>query len=319
MYLEFYGLTELPFELTATPRFLLTSPSHREALSNLRFGVEARKPLTLLVGEAGTGKTTLIRVMQGALAEEGGDVCCLSNPTLTRNEFIEWLAAAFDLGSDAAQSKATMLTTLECALATRRKAGRHVALVVDEAQSLPDELLEEIRLLANIEMDGVKLLPIVLAGQPELSRRLNRRRLRQIKQRIALRCELRPLDLHETAAFISGRIRMAGGDSARVFTREAVTLIHERSGGIPRTICVLCDNALVNGFALDRRPVTRDIVLEVCRDFDLGVRRDLANEADQGEEKPSDVPEHASQSAGERAVRETVFAAAAPRRRFRFF
>jgi general secretion pathway protein A len=316
MYLDFYGLTELPFELTANPRFLLPAPSHREALSNLRYGIETRKALTLLIGEAGTGKTTLIRSVLSTLDKDGADVCSLSNPTLSRAEFVESLARGFGLGEEASRSKAAMLTELESALRARRAAGRHTALVVDEAQSLSDELLEEIRLLANIESDEGKLLPIILAGQPELSARLNRRRLRQIKQRIALRCELRPLDLHETAAFIAGRIRASGGDSARVFTREAVTLIHERSGGIPRTICVLCDNALVNGLALDRRPVTRELVLDVCRDFDLGVTH---ADPEKTEKKPAGVPDPPSPAIDESAVNEPVLAGAVPRRRFRFF
>jgi len=314
MYLEFYGLKELPFELTSSPRFLLPAPSHREALSNLRYGIESRKALTVLTGEAGTGKTTLIRSVLSAL-DGGAHVCSLSNPTLSRVEFVESLASGFGLSKEASKSKAAMLSELESALRARRAAGRHTALIVDEAQSLSDELLEEIRLLANIEGDDGKLLPIVLAGQPELSSRLNRRRLRQIKQRISLRCELRPLDLHETAAFIAGRIRASGGDSARVFTREAVTLIHERSGGIPRMICVLCDNALVNGFALDRRPVTRDLVLDVCRDFDIGGPQAIVKSL---EKKPAEAAPP-PQPADDPTPSEPVLAEAMPRRRFRFF
>ena len=141
--------------------------------------------------------------------------------------------------------------------------------MIDEAQALPDEILEEIRLLANMETPTHKLLPVVLAGQPELAERLNQPGLRQLKQRIALRCELKPLDLPDTAAYIASRIRTAGGDPANIFTRQAVTLIHEYSRGLPRTISVMCDNALMSGFALDQRPVDGDIVLEVCRDFDL--------------------------------------------------
>ena len=134
----------------------------------------------------------------------------------------------------------------------RQSRGEITALVVDEAQALPDELLEEIRLLANMETPDGKLLPLVLAGQPELAVRLNEPRLRQLKQRIALRCELKPLNLPDTAAYIASRIRTAGGDPANIFTREAVTLIHEYSRGLPRTISVMCDNALMSGFALDR-------------------------------------------------------------------
>ena len=141
---------------------------------------------------------------------------------------------------------------------------------MDEAQSLPLDILEEIRLLANIETNERKLLSVIMAGQPEVTTLLNDPGLRQLKQRIALRCELRPLTLQETAGYLAGRIRAAGGVGAQVFTREAVTLIHERSQGIPRTISVIADNALLTGFAVGQRPVNSATVREVCRDFDLG-------------------------------------------------
>ena len=155
------------------------------------------------------------------------------------------------------------------ALATRHAAGTMAALIIDEAQCLPDGLLEEARLLANIESASEKLLSIILAGQPEIAGRLNAASLRQLKQRIGLRCTLAPLTRAETASYIAARVRVAGGDAAAVFTAEAVQTIHERSGGIPRTVSVICDNALVSGFALDRRPVDRAVVVEVCRDFDF--------------------------------------------------
>jgi type II secretory pathway predicted ATPase ExeA len=143
-------------------------------------------------------------------------------------------------------------------------------LIIDEAQSLPYELLEEIRLLANIETTRDKLLPIVLAGQPELAERLNQASLRQLKQRVGLRCLLRQLELAETGAYITARVSVAGGVASTLFTREAVIVIHERSQGIPRLISVLCHNSLINAFALTQKPVTADIVREVCEDFDLG-------------------------------------------------
>jgi hypothetical protein len=147
------------------------------------------------------------------------------------------------------------------------------ALLIDEAQSLSDELLEEIRLLANTETTTEKLLTLVLAGQPELRDRLNETELRQLKQRVTLRSEIGPFSQQETAAYIAWRIRTAGGDASKLFTREAVMLIHERSGGIPRTISVICDNALLTGFGLGRQPVTHDMVREVAHDFDLGDAR----------------------------------------------
>ena len=275
MYERFYGFREAPFELTSNPRFLFFTAQHREALRNLEYGLSAAKPVTLLIGEAGTGKSTLLRAAIDS--EMCRSVACvfIDNPTLTRAEFFETLASRFKLGTTAEKSKASLLGSLESTIRERQSRGEITALVVDEAQALPDELLEEIRLLANMETPDGKLLPLVLAGQPELAVRLNEPRLRQLKQRIALRCELEPLNLQDTAAYIASRIRTAGGDPANIFTREAVKLICEYSRGLPRTISVMCDNALMSGFALDR-PVDGDIVREVCRDFDLGEGSPLA-------------------------------------------
>jgi type II secretory pathway predicted ATPase ExeA len=269
MYLRFFGLRELPFELTPNPRFLYLTASHREALANLQYGLSSAKAVTVLTGEAGTGKTTLIRT--ALESQECRNVRCihLTNPGLTRTEFVEMLARGFGLSSGAAASKATLLAELEAVLAERRTRGEVTALIVDEAQRLTDELLEEIRLLANIESATQKLLPLVLVGQPELSDRLSQPGLRQLKQRVALRCDLPRLTMAEMAACIAFRIRTAGGDAARLFTREAVMSIYELSQGIPRTVNVICDNALLSGFAAGRMPVSREMIAEVARDFDL--------------------------------------------------
>ncbi len=268
MYESFYGFREAPFELTPDPRFLVLTDMHREALSNLEYGIARRKGITLLLGEAGTGKTTVIRTALERLPER---VHCvhLHNPALTRAEFVEMLAVRLGLSHEARISKATLLLELEDLLRKRHAAGESSVLIVDEVQSLPFELLEEIRLLANIETDQQKLLSVIIAGQPELVERLNDGALRQLKQRVALRCELRPLTLEETMAYIVGRIRVAGGVPTEIFSREAVTLMHERSRGIPRTISVIADNALLSGFATGQKPVTSATVREVCRDFDL--------------------------------------------------
>ena len=269
MYQRFYGLRELPFELTPNPRYLYLTAGHREALSNLQYGLFSAKAVTLLVGEAGTGKTTLLRAALESDACTNVRCVYLNNPALTRGEFVEILARRFELSPEAAVSKAAMLGELERILQERRARGEITALVIDEAQTLSVELLEEVRLLANIETATEKLLPLVLAGQPELGARLEESGLRQLKQRVALRCDVSAFGLAETAAYISSRIRTAGGEASRLFTREAVTLIHECSRGIPRTISVMCDNALVTGLALNRQPVDKQIVLEVARDFAL--------------------------------------------------
>lgn len=268
MYRTFFGLRERPFDLTANPRFLVLTEAHREALSNLEYGIASRRGITVLIGEAGTGKTTLIRTALQRQPERVRAVH-LHNPVLTRPEFVELLAVQFGLSDEARQSKATLLVELEALLRNRQQSGESTVLIVDEAQSLPLDLLEEIRLLGNIETPESKLLSIVLAGQPELAERLNHESLRQLKQRIALRCDLRPLTQAETAAYLAGRIRAAGGVGAQVFTREAVVLMHQRSGGIPRIVSVIADNALLSAFALGQRPVNSRIVTEVCADLDL--------------------------------------------------
>jgi general secretion pathway protein A len=205
----------------------------------------------------------------------------LSNPTLTRSEFFESLAFGFGFDEASSLSKSRFLRTLESTLTASATTGTLPALIVDEAQSLPYELLEEIRFLTNIEGASGGSLAVALVGQPELATRLTDTALRQLKQRVVLRCELTPLNLQETAAYIIARVRVAGGNAFSLFSREAIEAIYEHSNGIPRSISVICDNALVSGLALDRRPVGRDIVAEVCRDFELGGRPQpvLADEA----------------------------------------
>jgi general secretion pathway protein A len=269
MYEDFFGLRERPFDLAPNPRFLYLANRHREALSHLRYGLTTPRGFTLLLGEAGTGKTTLVQAVLDEIEPQKVECVLLSNPALTRSEFMEFLAGSFNLSEESRLSKTRLLEELRQHLEARNRAGQLTALVLDEAQSLPYELLEEVRLLSNIEASSTKLLNVVLAGQPELADRLNEPRLRQLKQRVSLRCELGPLDLVDTAAYIAGRLRIAGGNPVDIFSREAVTAVHESSGGLPRTINVVCDNALIGGFAAQVRPVPRSIVQEVMRDFDL--------------------------------------------------
>jgi general secretion pathway protein A len=268
MYETYYGLLERPFDITPDPRFLLLTTRHNEALSTLRYGLQARKGIVLLTGEAGTGKTTLLKAAFGAVGAEVWPVS-LNNPKLTRGEFFELLSDGFGLGNQACLSKARFLREFEDALRDRHKAGLQCVLIVDEAQSLSDDLLEEVRLLANVETERTKLLTIILAGQSALSERISTPALRQLKQRIALRCALTPLQLEETAAYVAGRVKIAGGEPVRLFSRNAVHLLHKASGGIPRSINIICDNALLSGFAASQRPVYGRLVAEVCRDLDL--------------------------------------------------
>jgi general secretion pathway protein A len=325
MYESFYGLQERPFDLTPNPRFLYLTTQHREALSNLKYGIAARKGVTLLIGEAGTGKTTLIRATLEQQQNQPIHTVIVSNPALSRAEFVEFLAASFGLSPNAANSKTRFLFELNKLLQDRHQRGEITALLVDESQAMSDELLEEVRLLANHETSTDKLLPVVLVGQPELADRLNQPSLRQLKQRVALRCVLTPLGLRETACYIANRIRVAGGDVAQVFTRDAIAAIHDCSRGVPRSISVLCDNALLNGFAADQKPVGRDLVLEVAQDFDLKPAQPAQARAVQAAAQPA-APVAVAAPAKAPAAAETtkvqapsLFDHFVRRRRFSFF
>ena len=268
MYESFFGLRERPFNLLPDPRFLFLSKQHTEALSHLQYGLTGRPGVTLLIGDAGTGKTTLVRKALEPAAGESR-IVQISNPTLTRGEFYEFLAASLKFSDDAARSKPRFLFELEDALRTQKYRGV-IAVVVDEAQSMPHDLLEEVRLLTNLQTVEGRALTMVLVGQPELSARLNEGRLRQLKQRVALRCELAPLDAQDTQAYVRRRVAVAGGNAEAMFTQAALMLIHAKSQGIPRTISVICDNALVSGFAANEKPIGPALIDEVCRDFQIG-------------------------------------------------
>src|SRR5581483_11034936 len=236
----------------------------------------------------------LVRTALQTVNGRAGRVVHVSNPSLTRDEFFEYLAAGFGFSPQAARSKAAFLGELQAALNGCVPGRSVLALVFDEAQCLSGDLLEEIRLLTNLEAGNGAALTVVLVGQSELAVRLEQPDLRQLKQRVSLRCALAPLQLHETAAYIASRVHVAGGKAATIFTREAVLAIFEHSKGIPRTISVICDNALVSGFAADRRPIDRELVLEVCRDYALGVPlqggepRSLDRRDDPPRERPAD-------------------------------
>jgi len=281
MYEKYYGLAERPFDLTPNWRYLYLTPTHREALTAIQYGISARRGIVVVLGEAGTGKTTIVRSAIRALKRSDVRHVYLTNPMLTRGEFLKFLSQAFKLDPATADCKVDLIRELTDQLKRQHSAGKATVLIVDEAQSMPHELLEEIRLLANIETPSAKLLQVVLLGQPELADRLNDPSLRQLKQRIAIRCALRPLDLKSTAAMIAGRIRVAGGKPAELFTSRAIELVYLHSGGVPRTINVICDNALLSGYAADVKPIGGDIIEEVCREFDLPARPNLASAAPQ--------------------------------------
>ncbi len=268
MYQAFFGFRERPFQLTPNPRFLFLNPGHREALATLRYGLSSSLGITLLLGEAGTGKTTLLRAALDAEARPNCRHAVLSNPTLTTADFFELLAGTFRLGREAA-SKGRFLPAFEADVIDRHEAGGMTALVIDEAHSLTHELFEEVRLLANLETPTAKLVNVILVGQPELAERLNHPSLRQFKQRVVLRCSLAPLSLEWTGSYIASRLRAAGAVAGEVFTKEAVHAIYQASHGIPRVIGVICENVLIAGFAAQKKPIDRALVTDVCKDLDL--------------------------------------------------
>jgi general secretion pathway protein A len=288
VYEDFYGLRERAFVLIADPRFLLLTVECRENLTMVQYTLRGQAGLALLLGEVGTGKTTLLRAAVEELRDERDSFVILDNPLLTRAEFFEFLARGFRLGPDTGHSKTRTLSRLKDALVERRRGGGRSALIVDEAQSLADELLEEVRL------------------HPDLADRLDDPRLSPLRQRVELRGVQTPLSLKETADYIAGRLQLAGGDITQTFTRPAVEVVFEASGGSPGTINVICENALVSGVAMAARPVDRDIVLEVCRDLDLEVSTPPP-------EREGRVPaERGASAARQEAARERMAAPAAP-------
>ena len=269
MYLAFYGLKELPFALTPDPRFIYFTPSHTEAMANLHYGIESGKGLIVVTGEVGTGKTTILRWMMNRL-DRTVLVAYLFNPRMTVPEFYQYISSPKLLDVPRWESKSELLLRLGEVLDSRHSRGLRTVLVIDEAHGLSASVLEEIRLMSNFESDSAKQLQIVLTGQPELRDVLNQPELRQLKQRVALRCEIKPLpDIEETARYIASRLLAAGAERTDIFTPGAVDLIFRCSEGIPRQINNICDNSLLAGFAAGAETVGRDTVEEVAETFDL--------------------------------------------------
>lgn len=266
MYLQFYGLQDIPFSLTPDPRFLYFTTSHREVMANLHYGIQHGKGLIVVTGEVGTGKTTMLRAMLSRL-DRSVLTSNIFNPGLTVPEFYEHLAADFDLG--AYTSKSDLLMKLGRMLMMRHSRGLRTVVILDEAHGLSRDLMEEVRLLLNFETYTEKQLQIILVGQPELRTALNRPELRQLKQRISLRCEIKPLKADEVSSYIRTRLKVAGATKLDLFTANAIALIYRASEGIPRLINNLCDNALLTGYATNAKLISSQIIAEVAEALDL--------------------------------------------------
>ncbi|HVO96702.1 MAG TPA: AAA family ATPase [Bryobacteraceae bacterium] len=268
MYNAFFGFSESPFSLSPDPAFFYRSEQHEEALANLVYGVQARKGFIVLSGEVGTGKTTMLECLRDYLEANYIEFAFLFNSRINPDQFFEMIAYDLDLPC-ARTSKTEVLFALNQLLVEQAQDGRTVVLIVDEAHNLDWDVLEEIRLLGNLENRHGKLLQIILAGQPELDRKLDAPNLRQLKQRIVLRCNLQAFTLRDAVEYMESRLETAGMPDQKIFSEALMAEIHLRSQGIPRLINAICDNMLLSAFAAESKVCTVEMLDEVCKDMRL--------------------------------------------------
>lgn len=268
MYKTFFGLRASPFNVNPDPRFLYNTRNTREALACLTYGIQSRKGFVLLSGEVGTGKTTLLNRFLEWLRMQHTATAFIFNPKLTTSEFFNFMMTDFGIPCDTTD-KSQILLKLNHWLLGRYRAGDTAVLIIDEAQNLSAEVLEEIRLLTNLETSTEKLLQIVLSGQPELEAKLKDPSLRQLKQRITLRCRTHPLTREESSQYVLQRLKTAGSNGAPIFSVEALENVYRYSKGIPRVINLLCEHALISGFVDQIRPVPAETIDNVAREFEL--------------------------------------------------
>jgi general secretion pathway protein A len=287
VYREFYGLKELPFALTPDPRFIYFTPSHKEVMANLHYGIENGKGLIVVTGEVGTGKTTILRWMLERL-DRTVLVAYVFNPRLTVPEFYQYFTTLLDVREW--ETKSELLIQLGKTLESRHARGLRTVLIVDEAQGLSPYVLEEIRLLSNFESNSAKQLQIVLTGQPELRDVLNTPELRQLKQRVALRGQIKALpNVEETEKYIFARLLVAGAERTDIFSPGAIDFIFRCSEGIPRQINNLCDNALLTGYASGEPIIGRAVIEEVAETFDMLPRSDRGRQMGEEREAPARI------------------------------
>lgn len=268
MYKTFFGMRTNPFNVNPDPRFLYATKHLKEALACLTYGINGRKGFVLLTGEVGTGKTTLLNALLSLLKKGRVATAFLFNPLLTVNEFFEYILADFGIPNEGSD-KGRALLKLNHWLLERYRVGEKVVLIIDEAQDLSAELLEEIRLLTNLETSTEKLLQIILSGQPELEEKLKHPELRQLRQRITIRTRTYPLVYEETSAYIAQRLAIAGANGTAIFSPEAIEGVHKYSRGIPRVINLICEHSLISAFVEQERPISLKTIETVAREFEL--------------------------------------------------
>lgn len=268
MYQRFFGLRESPFNVNPDPKYLFWTRPIQEALAGLTYGIQNRKGIILLTGEVGTGKTTLLNRLLGWLRGQRVATAYIFNSRLGVNDLFDLMMAEFEIPCES-REKSQVVLRLNQWLLERYRAGETAVLIVDEAQNLSTDVLEEIRLLTNLETATEKLLQIVLTGQPELEEKLKAPQVRQLRQRITLRCRTAPLTLEETFGYIAERLRIAGANCEPIFSKEAIETVHTYACGIPRVVNLLCEHAMINSYVDSLRPVPAHIVEEVAREFQL--------------------------------------------------
>ncbi len=265
MYTQFYNFSEKPFNLTPDPKFLYLTPSHREALASMLYGINERKGFIAITGEVGVGKTTLIYTLLNNLNEKV-KTAFVYHTSATFEQLLAYILIDLNVTIDS-QDKITLLNKLNEYLTQSISQDETLAIIIDEAQNLPNKLMEEFRLLSNLETSKQKLLQILLVGQPELEDKLNSQDLRQLKQRIGIRRKIKPLTPKECKEYIDHRLKIAGSSSNDVFSSDAISAICKHAGGIPRVINIICDNALLIGYSLSQKKITGKIVQEVIEDL----------------------------------------------------
>ncbi|NLN39732.1 MAG: AAA family ATPase [Smithella sp.] len=268
MYKKFYGFKARPFEITPDPFYVYLSEAHQEALASLQYAIQEGKGFSVITGEAGTGKTTLVHKLLGNL-DGRVRTSYIFNPLMDRDDFLLFVCKDLGIDTSAMKSRGDNIAALHNFLLSCFARHEKVFLIIDEAHCMEPELLQEVRLMTNLETAKHKLLHVILLGQPELTQILNKTEFRPLKQRITVRYHLSPLDLDETKQYVSYRLKRAGSRNITVFTNSAVKEIYRFSGGIPRLINIICDNALLTGFSSEQKRINREIIRKTAKEMDI--------------------------------------------------